>query len=368
MSPHHSFIVHSQPRRVPRPQGSSCLRRSLGLTLVELMVALVIGLILILAISAAYVGSRQSYRSGEGISRLQESARFAFTFLARDIRQAGYFGCVGGSATLNNTLNNASSAAFDFQRPVSGYDASVGGSTWSPAIPAGLTGTVAPVAGSDVLIVRSLSGPLLPVRAHPGGNPPGSAAILVDANNGLAQGDIVLVSDCVAAAVFQISSANPNTSGSLAHNTGTGDPGNATTALGKEFTDGDIVRVASFLYFIGTNPAGRPALYRREVSRNAANAEELVEGIENLQITYGVDTNADRAADTYSRADQVQAAGQWDQVVGVRVEMLVQSPEDNIATEPMSYVIGGATTAYTSTDRRLRQVYSTTITLRNRVE
>jgi type IV pilus assembly protein PilW len=339
-----------------------------GLTLVELMVAMVIGLILILAVSAVYVGSRQTYRSGEGISRLQESARFAFTFLSRDIRQAGYFGCVGGNVTVNNTLNNATTAAFDFQRPLSGYDASVGGSTWSPAIPAGLSGSVVPVSGSDALIVRGLSGPLLPVRSHPGGTPPGSAAILVDADNGLARGDIVLVSDCIAAAIFQISSANPNTSGSLAHNTGTGTPGNATTSLGKEFTDGEVVRVASFLYFVGTNPAGRPALYRREVSRDGAAAEELVEGIENLQITYGVDTDNDRAANSYARADQVEAAGQWDRVVSIRIEMLVQSPEDNIATEAMSYVIGGATTPYVSTDRRLRQVYSTTITLRNRVE
>lgn len=351
-----------------RPNDPVNRRHVAGLTLVELMVALVIGLILILAIAAVYVSSRQTYRSGEGISRLQESARFAFSFMSRDIRQAGYFGCVGGAATINNTLNSPTAAAFDFQRAVNGFDASVGGSTWTPSIPTGLTGTITPVPGSDVVIVRGLFGPALPVRAHPGGTPPGSAAILVDSGNGLEQGDIVLVTDCLGAAVFQITSANPNTSGSLAHNTGAGTPGNSTTALGREFTDGDVVRVASFLYFVGTNPAGRPALYRRELSRSGAAAEELVEGIENLQVSYGVDTDSNRTVDTYARADEVETAGQWDRVVSLRIEMLVQSPEDNVATEAMSYVIGGASTPYVAPDRRLRQVYATTITLRNRVD
>jgi type IV pilus assembly protein PilW len=340
------------------------------MTLVELMVALVIGLVLILAVATVYVGSRQTYRSVEGIARLQESARFAFTFLARDIRHAGYFGCVGGAATLTNTLNNPTAVAFDFQRAITGYDASVGGSSWTPAIPPGLTGTVTPVAGSDVFIVRGLFGPAVPILEHPGqpGNP-GSADIRVEANSGFAIGDIVLVSDCIAAAVFQITNMSTSSGrDNLVHNTGTGTPGNSTQSLGKEFEGGDALRVASLLYFVGVNPAGRPALYRREISRSTAVAEELVEGIENLQVLYGIDTDSDRTADTYLRADQVHAAGQWERVVSLRIEMLVQSPEDNLATEPMSYVIGGASTAYTSTDRRLRQVYSTTITLRNRVD
>lgn len=346
-------------------------KRVRGLTLVELMIALAIGLVLILVVAAVYVSSRQTYRSGEGISRLQESARFAFTFMSRDIRQAGFFGCVGGAATVNNVLNNATNPAFDFQRAINGFDAAIGGSAWTPDLPTGLTGTVTPVSGSDVFIVRGLSGVARAVIDHPvdaTSGIPGGAPIEVGSNSGFAAGDIVLATDCVGATVFQLSGVS--TSGArdlLSHAAGGGSPGNTTSNLGREFGDGDVMRVASNLYFVGTNPAGRPALYRRELSSGSA-SEELVEGVENLQVLYGVDTDGDRSADTYLRADEVATANQWERVVSLRLEMLVQSPDDNLATEPMSYVIGGVTTPYVSADRRLRQVYSSIVTLRNRVD
>lgn len=94
--------------------------------------------------------------------------------------------------------------------------------------------------------------------------------------------------------------------------------------------------------------------------------QSLVGGIEDMQITYGV--NQDSAfppvASEYMTAAQVTTANAWDNVVSVRVTVLVQSPEDNVADAPQTYTFNGVTT--TAADRRLRRVFTSTINLRNR--
>lgn len=337
------------------------------------MVALVIALFILLAMASAYLGSRQSYRAGESLSRLQESARFAFNFMARDIRQAGYFGCGGRSATLTNTLNDNTNVEYDFSRHIYGYDADPGGTSWNVA----LSGTVSndaldpdPLPGSDIVIVRALMGPPAEVLQHPGmPGSPGSADIKVAAGTGFVEGDILMVTDCNAAAVLQVT--NTNTGGgfdNIVHNTGaTADPpGNATKVLGKEYTGGDTVKMGSFVYYIATNPGGIPALYRKEISKADADAEELVEGVENLQITYGVDQDDNYAVEAYMSGSAVETGALWEKVVSTRLEIVVRSPENGVATEPQTYSLNGA--SITATDRHLRQVYAATITLRNRVE
>jgi type IV pilus assembly protein PilW len=93
--------------------------------------------------------------------------------------------------------------------------------------------------------------------------------------------------------------------------------------------------------------------------------QSLVGGIQDMQITYGV--NAANAfppvVSQYMTATQVSDANAWEKVVSVRVTLLVQSPEDNVADAPQAYTFNGTPT--TPTDRRLRHVFTTTINLRN---
>ena len=89
--------------------------------------------------------------------------------------------------------------------------------------------------------------------------------------------------------------------------------------------------------------------------------QELVEGIEDMQIEYGLDLDADGDADTY-----LSGAGlDMSQVVAVRVSLLVRSLADNLTSAPQTYVYNGV--AVTATDNRLRKVFTATITLRNQV-
>jgi len=337
--------------------------RQRGITLVELMISVTLGLIITLAIGYLYTGSRQTYRLNDNVARMQESGRTAMEMISRDIRMAGYRGCAGMTISSPvNTLNNATDYAYKFGTPVEGHEAT-GTSTWSPAKDASITKVVS---GTDILTIRGVFGDGVTVIDHPGGNPPGSADLKVSAASGLAVGDIVLVSDCNNAAVFQITHINTSAGhDNVVHNTGTGTPGNATKAIGKEYKGGEIMRIATFTYHIGLNAAGRPALYRS--SRGIA--EELVENVENMQVTYGVDTNGDRAVDEFRTADQVV---DWNTVRSVRVRLLLVSPDDDLVSPPQTYRYqdtsgDGIPDPVTAVDHRLRYVFTGTVGIRNRL-
>jgi len=327
-----------------------------GATLIELMIAMVLGLLLTLAIGNMFLGSRQTYHLVDGVSRLQENGRFALRRMARDIRAADYMGCGSSlmSYAINNTLNNSTDFRWNFGRGIEGFEAT-SSTDWSPALDASITN---PLGGRDIVVVRRVASTPIPVTSHPGGTPPGSADIQIAAGSDLQQFDIVMVSDCVSAAVFQITSANPATSGSVTHNTGNGTPGNATQELGREYTNGEITKVSTIVYYIGTGAGGGPALFRMVGS---AVEQELVEGVEDMQILYGEDTDGNREPDRYVAAD---AVADWSSVISVRISLLLHSVEDGLTDAPVAYTFNGATV--TPNDRRLRQVFTATLNLRNR--
>src|SRR5438046_6003558 len=78
--------------------------RTAGVTLVELMVAMTIGLVMIIGATQVYVDSHTAYAVNETTARLQENARYAISVLEPDIRMSGYWGLtnvsdgIGGKA------------------------------------------------------------------------------------------------------------------------------------------------------------------------------------------------------------------------------------------------------------------------------
>ncbi len=71
----------------------STKKKNKGLTIIELMVALVLGLLLTTGITKVYLTTKETYNLSENLSRLQESARFAMEYLRQDIRMAGFMPC-----------------------------------------------------------------------------------------------------------------------------------------------------------------------------------------------------------------------------------------------------------------------------------
>jgi type IV pilus assembly protein PilW len=95
---------------------------------------------------------------------------------------------------------------------------------------------------------------------------------------------------------------------------------------------------------------------------------ELLEGVENMQLTYGRDTTNDGIPDVYNTATEVTTASGWDSVASVRVQLLVASIDDNVLQESQPYTFPStAAAATTPADRRLRQIFINTIGIRSRL-
>jgi len=298
-----------------------------GLTLVELMVAMTVGLILMAGVIQIFSSNKQTYRVQEATSRLQENGRFAADMLMRDIRMAGFWGC---SRTLSSLVNNVNTG---------------GGYTSVDLTQGGINGTDGAAGTPDTLVLQGAYGSGVWVKSH--AQP--AASLDIPAGNGLKKGQIVLISDCTNGDIAQISNPNnPGTAGNMVVNTGAGSPGNATKVAHQYNTGAQIYSVHKLTYHIANGASGQPSLFLNDDGID----QEMVEGVENMQVLYGEDTNADGTANRYVPAGI--AGLDMENVVSVRVVLTLRTLEDNVSL------------ATANGDRRIRQDFFITVTLRNR--
>jgi type IV pilus assembly protein PilW len=347
-------------------------RAQTGFGLIELMVAIAISLLLFAGVLNIFLSSKQTYRGQSALSRLQENGRKAIDFLSQDIRMAGYSGCQRiPSSKISNTLNTPTQVSYNFTVAVQGFN------DLTTSLPAELTGlSPSPLVGTDVMVVRGPIAPSVPVLSNNNGaqlfasvlsQEAGACAGGTDRISGICQGDILMISDCRKARVFQ---AGPITvAGTVLNIThpASGTPGNNPSSWGGASTPPDeqfpppaeITPVASRIYYVATGANGRPSLFR---ASNGGAGQELVEGVEDLQIVYGVDTNADRLVDQYVAADAVT---NWENAVSARAHLLLQSPDANTEIGPTTVFFNNANQPFT--DRRMRHGFTTTVGVRNRL-
>ena len=349
-----------------------------GLSLVELMIAITLGLILLTGVMQVFLSSKTVFSTQQALSRIQETGRLGIEFISRDIRMAGYMGCASRSAymTVTNTLNSPNNFQYDFGTAIKGY--TQGSST--NAIPVG-TLTPAALDKTDMVVVRSATGGGVTVTQNNNGaqvflkhtgTEAGACGTNSDRISGICPDDIVVMTDCTKARVFQVTSLNVASNEVNVTHAGTGTPGNAITSWGgnsapeeEVFKPGaELLLASNITYYIATGTSGRPSLWQK-----VNNTElELLEGVEDMSITYGVDTTAqmDFVPDgDYKTAEKV--ANDWARVVSVRVELLVASIEDNVVPDVQKYRFKGVDDVSPNpADRRLRQVFSTTIGIRSR--
>ncbi len=271
-----------------------------GFSLVELLLALTLGLMVIAAMAQLFGFNRQSHAMLERTARAQQSGRYALAFIGRSARNAGFLGCNGRQGNIVNALDSDPQARFeaDASRPVDAFDGHDGGSAAAHAIAAGIDPDRI-VPGTDIVTFRRLQSPLYrvlePVEAD--GNP----VVERGAGFDLQADDYVLIGDCEQASVFRI--AGVLDSGGKV--TLLREPGadiqedssaNLLSAAGKAYglTHGATVgRVLTETYFIargrGVDRRGEPtrSLWRRDGGGTVA---ELVEGVHDLQVSFGVDT------------------------------------------------------------------------------
>ena len=322
-----------------------------GISLVELLIAMVIGLFLLAGIFQVYISNKATFAFTNAIAEVQENGRFALDRMSQDLRMASEWGCIlldpKDTDNINNTLNATT---------LPGYNSEFHDFTAK----AGIEGKEnTGLNNSDTLTIRggrpsqaNVEAPFLP---------PTSKQLVTSAVNTISIGDIVLVARCGAndllideeADIFRVVEMIP-------FNNNTQRVLTFSANKSQQFeNDAMVIELQTVNYFIADGESGEPALFRREFG-NAP--RELIEGAEDLQVLYGVDTDNDDFPNQYQTADKVFS---FNDVVAVRVMLLVRSVDDNVTDTPQTYTFNGV--EKTADDRRLRQSFSATVALRNRI-
>lgn len=344
-----------------------------GVTLVEMMIAFALSAILITGVVKIFESNKLAFNMQDGMSRIQESGRVATELMAREIRNAGFMGCAtGGSfrsvvdpAKYNGVDIDEMISLLDGNNAIVGFDDVTAIAASTTLANFGLSvGTAVGnlVSGTDVLVMHHAR-PCAGGKVTDGGT--GTAQLKVEdaASCGIDQGDIVIVSNCLQAEAFGITS-NASSTDTLAH----GSNWNIDVKLeGNYEEDSYVYKPTSMLFYVGVGASGEPALYMKSLNdvsdKGVADygAYELAEGVENMQILYGEDTDDDDSVNRYVTADDVS---DMNEVIALRTSYLLRSPT-GATTAEQTYTYNGAET--TTDDGRLREAYETTSTIRNRV-
>ncbi|WP_317930459.1 PilW family protein [Halioxenophilus sp. WMMB6] len=356
-----AFDTESTNSLLPSAQtGIGDSRRQAGFTIIELMVSILLGALLLLSITQSFSSSLLGDKMQRSYSRIQESGRFALEFLSRDIRMADYWGCLSNNDpgvienNLDTTNANYATAAASI---VDSF--SQGGLDGENNVAAGTTiGGIDVLAGSDVLTLIGAGGnnSIQVVEPYMNTN---SAALHISTGNAIAQGDILLVTDCSGGDIFEVSNSNPDTSGQVSHNTGiVTTVGNGDQNLSRIYTgDALIMMLQAKTYFVGTGFNGRTSLYLSTETGTI----EMVPNVDNMEVLYGEDKNGDNVVDQYHDASTVT---DMENILAVRITLTVSSEDTGFDDAAATYTLNGITYGG---DGRLRKRYTVVTNIRNRM-
>jgi len=330
--------------KVRHQTGRTAIGRQAGLTLVELMVAMAIGVFLIAGALTVFAKTRDLYRTNEDAARLQETARFAMGLMEGDLRMANYWGLMNRAELfLNAGVDNAGVDDNPPDPSLDAFEAAIDecGDNWAVRVrdfieafegyPFGAGACAAQgnaAAAGDVLVVRRASSNVIPL-ATPG-------PIKVQASR-------------TSAALFF---------------------GNDTSAIPAGFLPplSQTHALVAHGYYVSSDAAtGMPSLRRKRLGVDtgapAILDEEVVPGIEDLQVELGIDENGDEIVDYYD-APPPGGVGAGDEVVAVTIWLMVRSERPEVGfTDNRRYVYAGRD--ITPNDGFRRLLTSKTIQLRN---
>jgi type IV pilus assembly protein PilW len=327
-----------------------------GLSLIELMISITIGLMILSGVAFVFVNTSSARNEVERTSRQIENGRYAVEVIADDLRLAGFYGELNvGSLTAPALLptDQCSLTASDWNAwiplHVQGFDNGTGFDKITTAACA----LADQKADTDILLIRR------------------------------ARTCLAGVSGCEA-----VASGKPYVQVSLCAPVAPAPP-EATHKLGKEGTETfDLKKKACGttvadkreyfvrIYYISTNNGSGqsiPTLKRLELGLSGGSltwvTTPLVEGIEEFNVAYGLDTDGDGAPDSYSASPAATVAA-WQSVVSVQLHILARSLEISPGyTDPKTYTIGidaaGSPVTVAPGDGYRRHVYSGLVRLNN---
>jgi len=307
-----------------------------GLSLIELMISTVIGMIVIAAGGKLYIDGRFNSRIQEDISGMQQNARFALDALSRDIRRAGYFAgninrrSIGGTAVRKpdgSCPTTSGRWGAMVLRPIFGINDTNDGYACIPPND---------YLRGDILTLRYADS--RPVSTTPPG------------------GELFIRSSLTEGAVYQAEDE--------------ADPEN--TVQGSPVV---LQRLVSHAYYIRSSgvitcPDGSrpPSLYREQLDKNGRPiAEELATGIEQLQIMFGIDVNADGSVMRFIDANAMSDSD-WEKIRQIRFWVLARQEcgYGGYRIPQASYSMGNMTYHIPVAERGLRRMlFFKTVSIRN---
>lgn len=353
--------------------------------MIELMIALLISTLLMLGVFEIFMGSSQNDRIAHAYARIQENGRLAIDILTRNLRMAGYQGCIDPEIIdMNIIADNA--PTYDLTNDgIFGIETD-DSSAWDVSNRNDQLDSITGVpVGTDLVYVQYASPTGVNVICDGGGNSctAVNANIKIDDNSiGLTQLDIAVVTDCENADMFRIVNMPKDTSDdkiTLAHS----NSNNSSNNLSKTYDeDAEVLTFNAFAYYV--KDTGRQnkrgdtvySLYQFDATYQESGTvlgkeEEIVEGVEQLQIEYGERLSSGNLR--FVPADDANI--NFADVEAVRLSILVSGTEPVLQEDDTkTYRLSGADVEPAGTsgaeathpiDRRLRQVFNTTLYLRN---
>ena len=307
--------------------------RQRGVSLIELMVAMVIGVVLIFGATQVYVNSKNSYGVNEGVARMQETARYAMSVLEPDIRLANFWGLLKEpSIVLNSAVQTAAPGAV---APLPA--ANVCGNNFAIDVLTNLQGDN-----------NGAGGVFLSTGRQPGCN----ALIDLDTNV-VWPTSPVLTADTLtvrrASAVTTAPAAGTIQVCSTRFRASLYSDGAACVLIPDIRQSSNLVVNAYYIDRNSSQAALRPALRRKTLTTAAAapvfRDQEIISGIEDMQIQFGIEPAPPcpncytGVATRYVNPDFVLPLGA--QIVSVRIWLLVYSDQpENGFTDTRIYQYG----------------------------
>lgn len=345
------------------------ISKQTGFTIVELMVGLLLSLLLVGGVLQVYVGTKTTYRITEGLSRLQEGTRFSVDMLARDIRMAGYIPC--SQPQSKDSVVNANADdwwAQIFENRIKGFESGIS------TFPADLN--AAP--GTDAILVLRGGEKVAGVNFFDSANE--RFVMQRDLDESWYQGDkldgsLMIACDSTKATLFQASEVNEKTievasDGII--------PGNSSSVSQSYGNDSQLTNYKAVIYYIADSVSGQGlSLFRKYLNVADSNSavsprEELIEGVESMQLLYGIDvaSDDDLFANRYIKANAVT---DWGQVVSVKIGLLMASEDGLLSSgedDNNTYIVANTSIGVSgdvthAKDQRKRYVSEMTVSLRN---
>ncbi|AJQ97425.1 PilW family protein [Gynuella sunshinyii] len=300
-----------------------------GFTLIEIMIALTLGLILTAGVIVMFTVNSSTQRVVQENSRLQENARFALNEIMLKLRMVNFSGCNSNIDFSNtkeflNTADISASKAFYNDIASNGmmnvYKDSIG----LPAAISSDNAITEDISGiqSDMLVIRGVDDQGAQLMTAQSGGTDGDIQI---ANTGyVAKEDTLFIADCEKTALFQAGNVSNSASTS-------------TISLSQPISNTDIFYDDAILYqyqvnifYVGNsdikNSKGQPipTLYQKT---NSDDPFELAQGISDLNFSFGIDTDDDGKPNKFVNADEVSAS-EWIKVTVIKVQVTAVPIED----------------------------------------